>query len=270
MSNTLQIGPLTFPYQLLMVFAAVALALFVANFLGRKAGVDADTPLFRVLLLAVLAARLGFLIQYREIYIATPLDMLDIRDGGWQPVAGVAAAWVGALVLGWRRPGVRFPVVGALAVATLVWGLGTAALAWQPAQTTKLPSISMTSVDGQPVALSAFSGAPVVVNLWATWCPPCQREMPVMAKAQADHPGIHFVFLNQGESQSKVQAYLAAHKLGLRNVLLDAQGQAGAHFGQKALPATLFFDAQGRLVDTRIGELLHATLSQRLRAFAAP
>ena len=270
MSNTLQIGPLTFPFQLLLVFAAVGLALFVANFLGRKAGVDADTPLFRLLLLALLAARLGFVIEYRAIYLATPLDMLDIRDGGWQPIAGLAAAWIGALVLGWRRRAVRLPVVSALAAATLVWGLGTAAMAWQPAQTTELPSISLTGVDGRPVALSAFSGAPTVVNLWATWCPPCQREMPVMAKAQADHPGIHFVFLNQGESQAKVQAYLAAHKLGLRNVLLDTQGQAGEHFGQKALPATLFFDAQGRLVDTRIGELSHATLSQRLQALATP
>lgn len=273
MSNTLQIGPLTFPFQLLLVFAAVALALFVANFLGRKAGVDADTPLFRLLLLALLAARLGFVIEYREIYFATPLDMLDmldIRDGGWQPIAGVAAAWVGALVLGWRRPSIRRPVVSALAAATLVWGLGTAALAWQPAPTTQLPSISLTSVEGRPVALSAFAGAPMVVNLWATWCPPCQREMPVMAKAQADHPGIHFVFLNQGESQAKVQAYLTAHKLGLRNVLLDTQGQAGVHFSQQALPATLFFDAQGRLVDTRIGELSHATLSQRLQALASP
>lgn len=270
MSNTLQIGPLTFPFQLLLVFAAVALALFVANFLGRKAGMDAETPLFRLLLLALLAARLGFVIQYREIYFATPLDMLDIRDGGWQPVAGVAAAWIGALVMGWRRPSARRPIMSALAVATLVWGLGTAALASQPAYTTELPSISLTGVDGRPVALSAFAGAPVVVNLWATWCPPCQREMPVMAKAQADHLGIHFVFLNQGESQTKVQAYLAAHNLGLRNVLLDTQGQAGEHFGQKALPATLFFDAQGRLVDTRIGELSHATLSQRLQALVFP
>lgn len=270
MSNTLQIGPLTFPFQLLLVFTAVALALFVARFMGRKEGVDAETPLFRLLLLALLAARLGFVIQYRAIYLATPLDMLDIRDGGWQPVAGVAAAWAGALVLGWRRPSVRFPVASALAIATLVWGLGTAALAWRPVQTTALPSISMTGVDGRPVALSAFAGAPTVVNLWATWCPPCQREMPVMAKAQADHPGIHFVFLNQGESQSQVQAYLTAHRLGLHNVLLDTQGQAGRHFGQKALPATLFFDAQGRLVDTRIGELSHATLSQRLQALESP
>ena len=173
-------------------------------------------------------------------------------------------------MLGWRRPRVRFTVMSALAAATLVWGLGTVALAWQPIQTTRLPSISLTSVDGQPVVLSAFSGAPTVVNLWTTWCPPCQREMPVMAKAQADHPGIHFVFLNQGESQAKVRSYLAAHKLGLRNVLLDKQGQAGKHFGQKALPATFFFDAQGRLVDTRIGELSHATLNQRLQALGPP
>ena len=210
MSNTLQIGPVTVPFQLLLVFAAMALALFVASFLGRKAGVDAHTALFRLLLLALLAARLGFVIQYRTLYLATPLDMLDVRDGG----AGVAAAWIGALVLGWRRSSVRFSVVSALAVATLVWGLGTAALAWQPVQKSELPSISLTSVDGRPVGLSAFASAPMVVNLWATWRPPCQSEMPVMAKAQTDNPGIHFVFLNQGESQSKVWAYLAAHKVG--------------------------------------------------------
>ena len=121
MSNTLQIGPLTFPLQLLLVFTAVGLALFVANFMGRKTGVDADTPLFRLLLLALLAARVGFVIEYRAIYLATPLDMLDIRDGGWQPITGLAAAWVGALVLSWRRPKIRFPVMSALAVATLVW-----------------------------------------------------------------------------------------------------------------------------------------------------
>ena len=267
MSNTLQIGPLTFPFQLLLVFAAVAFALFVANFLGRKAKVDADTHLFRLLLPALLAASLGFVIEYRAIDLATPLDILDIRDG-WQPVAGIAAAWVGARVLGWRRPIVRFPVVSALAVATLTWGLGTAALAWQPVQTQELPSNNLTSVDGRPVALSAFASAPMVANLWATWCPPCQREMRVLAKAQADHPGIEFVFLNQGESKAKVQADLTTHKLDLRSVLLDTQGQAGVHFSQQAFPATLFFDAQSRLVDTRIGELSHATLSQRLQALA--
>lgn len=105
-----------------------------------------------------------------------------------------------------------------------------------------------------------------MVNLWATWCPPCVREMPVLQKAQADHPGVNFVFVNQGESADKVAAWLVARKLSLRNVLLDGQGQIGAAFKQRALPTTLFFNAKGQLVSMRVGELSAATLTERLQA----
>lgn len=106
----------------------------------------------------------------------------------------------------------------------------------------------------------------MVVNLWATWCAPCRREMPVLQQAQAARPEVHFVFLNQGESAERVLAFLGSQQLPLRNVLLDAHGQAGAQLGHRALPTTLFYDASGRLVDTRVGELSHATLAQRLEA----
>lgn len=268
MSDTLQIGPLTLPLQLLLVFAAVTLALLSAARLGRKTGVDAETTVFRIVVIAAVTARVAFVVQFHDFYVGSPWDMLDIRDGGWQPLAGAVAAWLCVVVLVLRRSNTRRPVAGALAVATLVWGLGTAGLAWRASDAPAMPDISLSGVTGQNVALSSFAGAPTVVNLWATWCPPCRREMPVMAKAQADNPGIHFVFLNQGESPAKVQAYLAAQGLDLRNVLFDTQGQTGRHFGQKALPATLFFDAQGLLVDKRIGELSHATLNLRLQALS--
>ena len=72
--------------------------------------------------------------------------------------------------------------------------------------------------------------------------------------------------LRQGESADKVGAWLQARKLPVRNMLLDGNGQAGAAFKQRALPMTLFFDARGRLVGTRIGELSSATLTERLEA----
>jgi len=63
-----------------------------------------------------------------------------------------------------------------------------------------------------------------------------------------------------------VQAFLAGNSLALRNVLLDAKGQTGLALGQRALPATLFFDARGSLVATRMGELSTATLAEHLDA----
>ena len=70
--------------------------------------------------------------------------------------------------------------------------------------------------------------------------------------------------MNQRESVDRVDAWLKARKLPLRNMLLDVNGQTGAAFKQRALPMTLFFDAKGRLVSTRIGELSPATLTERL------
>ncbi|MDP3082939.1 MAG: hypothetical protein Q8N44_04505 [Rubrivivax sp.] len=79
---------------------------------------------------------------------------------------------------------------------------------------------------------------------------------------------MNFAFLSQGESADKVGAWLRARKLLLHNVLIDANKQAGVAFKQGALPTTLFFDAKGRLVSTRIGELSAATLSERLQGLA--
>ena len=127
-----------------------------------------------------------------------------------------------------------------------------------------MPKLALQSMDGTTIALASFEGRPTVVNLWATWCPPCQREMPVLHAAQRSRPDVNFVFLNQGESAQQVAAYLGKSGLALRNVLLDGRGEAGAALGHRALPTTLFFDSRGRLVDTRVGELSEATLAERL------
>ncbi len=80
---------------------------------------------------------------------------------------------------------------------------------------------------------------------------------------------MHFVFLNQGERAETVQAYLQRSGLGLQNMLLDRKGAAGAAYST-ALPTTLFFDAEGRLVAQRIGELSTASLDERLQALGLP
>lgn len=66
--------------------------------------------------------------------------------------------------------------------------------------------------------------------LWATWYPPCLREMPMLHHAQVDRPSVNFVFLNRGEPADKVGAWLQARNLPMRDVLARP-GCAGRVFG---------------------------------------
>lgn len=265
MNNALAVGPLVLPYSMLLALASVALMFYVGNRGGRKAGVEIEPVLWHTLLLGLVVARLAFVWEFRSAYWASPLDVVDIRDGGWNPTAGFAAAWLFALSRHKQLPAVKKALRAALLTGTVVWSAGAAVLSVRPDTGQELPALAFMSIEGRPTNLGEFRGRPTVVNLWATWCPPCVREMPVLHQAQVDRRDVNFVFVNQGEPADRVRAWLQARQLALLNVLMDTNLQAGAAFKQRALPMTLFFDARGRLVSVRIGELSAATLNERLQ-----
>lgn len=264
MTQSLQIGPLALPYGLLVTMAAFGLGWFIARRLARTAGIDADPLLTRMLLVGLVAARLAFIWQWRAPYFDAPLSILDIRDGGWDAAMGLAAACLYGLYRMRGAPGLRKPVLAAVLATGLVWALGSVAITMGSREAVPLPQISPAALDGRAVPLAGFVGKPAVINLWATWCPPCRREMPVLQQAQGANPDVNFVFVNQGEKADAIQSFIDRQGLTLRNVLVDERLQTGSALGHRALPTTLFFDARGQLVSTRIGELSQATLAQRL------
>ncbi|HAX18902.1 MAG TPA: hypothetical protein DCY64_01310 [Hydrogenophaga sp.] len=269
MNQALQIGPLSLPYSLLLTLLAITLGGFVARRLARSAGTEVEPTLTHMLLVGLVAARLAFVWQWREQYLELPLSILDVRDGGWEPAAGLVVALLFGLQRAFRQTDLRKPVIAAVLTTGMVLLLGGVVTFLMASSAAPLPPLTLRSLDGRPVALASFAGKPTVVNLWATWCPPCQREMPVMQQAQASNPDVNIVFVNQGEEPRTIAAFLDRHSLVLRHVLVDPQHQTGAALGHRALPTTLFFDAQGRLADTRIGELSQATLTQRLTSLRA-
>lgn len=268
MTQTLSIGPLVVPYALLLALLAYFLGLLAGKRAGRAAGVDIEPLLFRILLAGAVAARLAFVVQFHDAYLKAPLGILDIRDGGWTPLAGLVVAAAYALVAGQRRRVLRIPAAAAVGTAAAIWILGTTVLAALD-NAGQMPALRTMAADGRSVTLTDFRGKPTVVNLWATWCPPCRREMPVLQQAQVERPDVNFVFLNQGESADKIRSWLAARNLPLQNILLDVRGEAGVLLGHRGLPTTLFYDARGRLIDTRVGELSRAALAQRLAAISS-
>lgn len=271
----ISIGP--FPMTLAVLLVALAIAIAVGWQVAR--GVPDQPPvkvmptILDMLLVGALAARLGFVLEWLPQYLAEPWSIIRIGDGGFSIWAGVLAgvgfgAWRARKTRPLRRP-LAFGVVAGLAS----WAVLGGALLLMQQSVLKLPETELTTLEGGTTHLAAMSGKPMVVNLWATWCPPCRREMPVLANAQARRGDVTFAFVNQGESAEVISDYLRGGDLQLRNVLLDLFSSVSQETGSRGLPTTLFFDADGRLVDTHMGELSEASLAQKLRRFgpaAAP
>lgn len=146
------------------------------------------------------------------------------------------------------------------------WAVATAILAQRV--DSDLPAVALTALaTGATSNMPTLArGRPVVVNLWASWCGPCRAEMPVLARAQAGDPTVAFLFVNQGEPEAAVRAYLGSQHLALGDVLLDPQSRLGPMVGSQGLPTTLFYDSAGRRVDAHFGVLNAASLETRLRA----
>ncbi|MEW6706061.1 MAG: TlpA disulfide reductase family protein [Pseudomonadota bacterium] len=265
MNGALQLGPLALPLPPLLLLLAAMAGLWVGRRAGRRADVDPEPALWRMLLLGLVAARLSFVWVWREAYLAQPWSVLDIRDGGFDPAIGWAAAALYAVAAVRRQPALRRALAAGGLATLALWSAGSVWLWSQQAQRTPLPALSLARLEGGSVDLRSYAGKPTVLNLWATWCPPCRREMPLLQRAQAAHPQVNFVFVNQGETAEAVRGYLQQQGLPLQQVLLDPSMRAGAVFQQRGLPTTLFFDAEGRLVSSRMGELSEAVLAQRMQ-----
>ena len=94
--------------------------------------------------------------------------------------------------------------------------------------------------------------------------------MPALMAAQKAHPEIRFVWVNQGEKPEVVLRYIQQIGMSPSDVLLDGDGSLSRMVQQRALPTTLFFNAQGKQVAVRSGELSTATLTQHIEQISSP
>lgn len=107
------------------------------------------------------------------------------------------------------------------------------------------PALAMTGLDGRPAGLGT---GPVLVNVWATWCPPCVRELPSLDRL-AGMAGVRVVALSVDVGgPDTVKGFLARHPLSHVTVTLDGSGDAIRAFGNEGLPLTLLVNAQNRVV----------------------
>jgi len=256
------LGPLAFSVGQVLIALAMGAALFAAGLTVRTPEQRSGHLLLNALLVGLIVARAAFVVAYHGQYEGDWLAMLDIRDGGFLPIPGVVAAIAFLAWWFWRDPAKRRPLAVGVFVGGLVWGVTAGSIALMERTSRGLPQAQLATLQGDPARLADFQGKPMVVNLWASWCPPCRREMPILEKAQDRRDGITFVFVNQGEGRKAIRSYLGSEGLELENVLLDRRRAIGEMVGAQGLPTTLFYDRQGRLVDAHMGALSQATLHQ--------
>jgi thiol-disulfide isomerase/thioredoxin len=112
------------------------------------------------------------------------------------------------------------------------------------------PEVSFTDADGKPATLADFNGKPAVVNLWATWCRPCLKEMPSLDRLQRQLAGklkVAAISEDHGSAE-RVRAFVA--KMGLKQLTIyfDPKADVAHAFRVVGLPTSIVLDAGGRVV----------------------
>jgi cytochrome c biogenesis protein CcmG, thiol:disulfide interchange protein DsbE len=127
------------------------------------------------------------------------------------------------------------------------------------------PDFTLVTADGTQVTLSELRGQVVLINVWATWCPPCRAEMPAIQAAYERYApeGFTVLAVNVGEDPATVSAYM--RDVGLSFAApLDRDGAVSLNYRVTAMPSSFFVDRRGVIRSIYRGPMSHGVISGSL------
>ena len=130
------------------------------------------------------------------------------------------------------------------------------------------PDFELRSVDGKAIKLSSLRGKKVIVNFWATWCPPCRLEMPEMEKfyTKTKNEGIEILAVNltkAEKSRADVPSFMETYGITFP-VLLDENGEAARLYDVSSIPASFIIDTQGVIREKIVGPMTYDSMQEML------
>jgi thiol-disulfide isomerase/thioredoxin len=279
MNSVIQLGPLALNGTVIVFVIAWSVSLALVRFYCERRQLNYQTIRRTVdgaILIGLISSRLVFVGLFFDVFQAKPWEILYFWQGGFNPWGGI----VGAILFVVSKHLVLIKTIDLhhsfISFVTLILiTLSFISGQWlmtrnQPSNESKpLVNFELTDMSDQPISLNQFKGKPLVLNFWATWCPPCRREMPLLEESYLAYQteGIFIVTINVGEDSQTIRNYLHANNLTLPVL------KSGVHntnfvfdyFGGKVMPTTLFIDSDGNVQRLKIGELSAATLRQGIR-----
>jgi len=127
------------------------------------------------------------------------------------------------------------------------------------------PELALTNLAGAEESLADYEGQVVLVNLWATWCPPCKAELPVLQQYYEDHldEGFVIIGIDFGEPEDTVAAFIESANLTYP-IWVDEGSESGMAFNSYSLPASFVIDRDGTVVLAWTGAISQAMLEKHV------
>ena len=288
MPEAFSLGPLVIPTLRVGTLVAFILASWLATRLAERRGLAVSWTAATsewALWFGLAGARLGFVVQNWQAYRDAPWTALYLWQPGYSLAAGFLVGGAYTLWRVWQRSREERPAyLRVLGSGFSIAFLATIGLSLSPqldfgSSTLRVgdpvPNFRLQDLSGQPVEFADLRGKAVVLNFWATWCPPCRREMPMLDAMNSSYAdkGAVIVGVDVGESAEVAGSY--TEQVGVTYPIwvggpagegYDSTEALHRQFGGVGLPTTIFIDPDGIIRGFQVGELSAGVVQREIEA----
>jgi len=287
MPEAFTLGPLLLPTRAIGFVLLIILALWMIRYLAKRMEGDAEriaSIAEQAIWIGLAFSRLMFAIANWSSYAAKPWTVIYFWQPGYSFSPGIIAALLYIAFRISRAPKEKRrtyinSMIGGFSLSIILFaGLlltmnrFVAAEIFTPGDT--IPNYQATALAGAPAYFSDYKGQALVINFWATWCPPCRREMPLLESSYQTYKdqNVTFIGISVDESPDRVQKYVdsagISYPIWGNTIIHPDTGATNTAmsrlFGVVGFPTTFFVDPDGVIQSSYVGELNQAILDKRI------